>query len=269
MQRFEIVQTARGIAEEYRAQNLNLTLRQMYYQFVARGLIDNGQKSYKRIGAALTAARYDGSFPVEWIEDRGRDVGAGDFTRWDATVDTALDQAAAAMGHFPYWYLQMDRWVGQDTFVSVWVEKEVLSGVFDDPCTDLGVPLFACKGYPSVSALASWLDMADKVCGGDSWRDGAQENHESTASKAVVLYFGDHDPDGWEIPRSAERNLEKLGESDKGIIMFRRMLQEQLCIVEDGGDPMNVFRDPATNVCIELPNEAKGGDSGASRLRPG
>jgi len=40
------------------------------------------------------------------------------------------------------------------------------------------------------------------------------------------------------------------------------MLQEQLAIVEDGGDPMNVFRDPAQNVRVELPNETKGMDSG-------
>ena len=42
--------------------------------------------------------------------------------------------------------------------------------------------------------------------------------------------------------RVARRELEKLGESDKGIIMFRKMLNEQMDIVEDGGDPMNVFR---------------------------
>ena len=42
--------------------------------------------------------------------------------------------------------------------------------------------------------------------------------------------------------RVARRELEKLGESDKGIIMFRKMLNEQMDIVEDDGDPMNVFR---------------------------
>ena len=42
--------------------------------------------------------------------------------------------------------------------------------------------------------------------------------------------------------RVARRELEKLGESDKGIIMFRKMLNEQMDVVEDGGDPMNVFR---------------------------
>ena len=52
-----------------------------------------------------------------------------------------------------------------------------------------------------------------------------------------------------------DRGLERLGESDRGIILWRKLLKEQLQIVSDGGDPMNVFRDPERNVSIELPLE--------------
>ena len=38
--------------------------------------------------------------------------------------------------------------------------------------------------------------------------------------------------------------------------MYRRLLHEQMRIVEDGGDPMNVIRDPAKNVNIVTPYEA-------------
>ncbi len=65
----------------------------------------------------------------------------------------------------------------------------------------------------------------------------------------------------------AERHLERLGESDKGIILYRRLLKEQIRIVEDGGDPMNTFRNPAANVCIELPNESKGAAQGLKSVR--
>jgi 5,5'-dehydrodivanillate O-demethylase len=51
----------------------------------------------------------------------------------------------------------------------------------------------------------------------------------------------------------AHRELERLGESDKGIILFRRQLLQQMEMMRDGGEPtMNVFRDPAENECIEL-----------------
>jgi 5,5'-dehydrodivanillate O-demethylase len=53
----------------------------------------------------------------------------------------------------------------------------------------------------------------------------------------------------------ANRTLERLGTSDKGIIMFRQMLLEELAKLEKGQDPMCVFRDPATAEHIELPQE--------------
>jgi len=56
-----------------------------------------------------------------------------------------------------------------------------------------------------------------------------------------------------------QRNLENLGESDAGIILYRRLLNEQIKIVEDGGEPMNVFRDPAKNQCVTFPYEGQEG----------
>jgi hypothetical protein len=118
------------------------------------------------------------------------------------------------MESIPYWCIAMDRWHGQPVHVSVWVEKEALVGVFQEPCDELGVSWFACKGYPSVSALAGWLDKAREACGGQNGlRRGStnwMQNEVGKAARCVVLYFGDHDPDGLEIPRSCERNLDKL-----------------------------------------------------------
>ena len=42
----------------------------------------------------------------------------------------------------------------------------------------------------------------------------------------------------------ADRTREKLGQSDVGVIMYRKLLEEQMRLVEDGADPMNTFRDP-------------------------
>jgi 5,5'-dehydrodivanillate O-demethylase oxygenase subunit len=53
----------------------------------------------------------------------------------------------------------------------------------------------------------------------------------------------------------AERQLERLGESDKGIILYRRLLREQMATAEAGKDPMNVFRDPAQNTILHIPTE--------------
>jgi len=52
-----------------------------------------------------------------------------------------------------------------------------------------------------------------------------------------------------------DRSVEKLAETDRGLILYRKMLDEQIKIVEDGGDPMNTFRDPELNVRLDLPME--------------
>ena len=36
-----------------------------------------------------------------------------------------------------------------------------------------------------------------------------------------------------------------MGRSDKGIILYRKLLEDALQAVEEGVDPMNVFRDPS------------------------
>ena len=54
-----------------------------------------------------------------------------------------------------------------------------------------------------------------------------------------------------------DRTTERLGVSDVGLIMFRRMLDEQARIVEDGGEPMNVYRDPAENEIHIFPVERR------------
>lgn len=50
----------------------------------------------------------------------------------------------------------------------------------------------------------------------------------------------------------ADRSSENLGLSDKGVILYRRLLKEEIAKMEHGDDPMNVFRDAARNECIQL-----------------
>jgi len=64
-----------------------------------------------------------------------------------------------------------------------------------------------------------------------------------------------------------QRWRERLGQSDVGVIMYRRQLLEQMKIVEDGGDPMNTFRDPAINKSVMLPYDGME-DEGQSPAAP-
>ncbi len=55
-----------------------------------------------------------------------------------------------------------------------------------------------------------------------------------------------------------DRSLEVLGASDKGIVMYRRMLAEQIERVERGEDPtIAVVRDEAENSMITFKSSSR------------
>ncbi len=57
----------------------------------------------------------------------------------------------------------------------------------------------------------------------------------------------------WETQGAlTDRTREHLATSDRGVVMLRRLLKEQLDIVRSGGDPMGVIRDPEKNRIIDL-----------------
>jgi 5,5'-dehydrodivanillate O-demethylase len=68
----------------------------------------------------------------------------------------------------------------------------------------------------------------------------------------------------------AQRHLEKLGTTDEGVILYRKILQRELAKVARGEDPMGVIRDAAENDAIRIPverNKAHFTDGFASHVR--
>ncbi|HWO40846.1 MAG TPA: hypothetical protein VNO43_03485, partial [Candidatus Eisenbacteria bacterium] len=49
-----------------------------------------------------------------------------------------------------------------------------------------------------------------------------------------------------------DRTQEHLGASDEGVILFRKLLREQIERVQKGLDPIGVIRDPRKNQLIDL-----------------
>jgi 5,5'-dehydrodivanillate O-demethylase len=66
----------------------------------------------------------------------------------------------------------------------------------------------------------------------------------------------------------ADRSEEKLGLSDKGVILYRQLLKQEMEKSQRGEDPMNVFRDAATNAYIRLSLEDAKLNSGSFRPGP-
>ena len=55
----------------------------------------------------------------------------------------------------------------------------------------------------------------------------------------------------------ADRTLEHLGASDKGVAIYRRVLKREMKKIAQGIDPMGIVRDSQRNHRIDLPNEKK------------
>ena len=124
-----VVEQANDIIGTYLAQGFTLTLRQLFYQFVARALLENVFKEYKRLGTIIRNAR-DGGL-VDWnaIEDRTREVNT--HPSWDSPASRVRTVAA---------YYQEDLWNGQRYRPEVWIEKDALIGVIEAVCTEFRVP---------------------------------------------------------------------------------------------------------------------------------
>jgi hypothetical protein len=155
-----------------------MTLRQCYYQLVAGQIIKNNESQYNRLGRILADARRDGIIPWKWIEDRTRIPHS--VPMWDDREDFA----ERVLPQF-----RLDVWQTQDVYVECFLEKDALAGVFEPITNQYGVTLCVCRGYPS----ASFLD------------ESARRLNEY--NNTVVLYWGDHDPSGMDMPRSIRAGL--------------------------------------------------------------
>jgi hypothetical protein len=129
------IDQANAIIAEYQADGFALTTRQLYYQFVARGLIENTPREYTRLAWIVCVGRDGGLIDWDAIEDRTREVNT--HAAWDSPADIIEESASQ---------YQEDLWADQRYRPEVWVEKEALLGVIERVCTELRVPYFATRG---------------------------------------------------------------------------------------------------------------------------
>lgn len=174
----KIIQQADEICQDYANQGYVLTLRQLYYQFVARSIIPNKDSEYDKLGSIVNAARLAGLLDWDHIEDRTRNL-----TAWQhfESPQACVQQAAE--------HYHISLWEDQPCYVEVWVEKEALAGVVERAARKRDVPYFSCRGYVSQSEMKS---------AGERLRYHNQPR---------IIHLGDHDPSGIDMTRDIEDRL--------------------------------------------------------------
>jgi hypothetical protein len=177
-----MIDHANAIIAEYQASGFRLTLRQLYYQFVARGLFANTMKNYKLLGQTMVVARDSGESDWDAVEDRTRRVNS--FPAWSSPADFVRSEVE---------FYAEDLWAGQKFRPEVWVEKDALIGVIAAECERWRVPYFSTRGnVGQLPARDAGLRFADQL---------------GLALVPVVLHLADHDPSGINMTKDVERRI--------------------------------------------------------------
>ena len=206
-----IIQQSDRILREYALAGYSITLRGLYYQFIARDLfpeswIDreynrkngldpetkNTVKNYKRLGCLITDGRMAGLLDWEVLVDQGRSSSV--ISGWD-------DPAQIIESSADNFYI--NKWEDQPYHIEVMVEKDALSGILEPVCDRLQVGFSANKGYSSSSHL---------------YRVGQRMKEKifDQGKNCVVIYLGDHDPSGIDMTRDIDDRIRLFASANWG-----------------------------------------------------
>lgn len=173
----------RATLEELKAYK-PLTLRQVYYQLVGKGYIENKVSQYTMLSGLLKHARIDGYISWEDIEDRVRTY--HDLTGWEDSGEYIRGSLKQFLTGYRRDLLQT-----QVIYPEIWIEKDALASIFTRVASPYTIPVVVCRGFSSVSFL----------------NDYKQRLRYQGDKRPVLLYFGDFDPSGVEMLRAMEITL--------------------------------------------------------------
>ena len=186
-----------AIIGEYQDIGYSLSLRQLYYQLVARGIIPNTPNEYGKLSTLVTDGRRAGLIDWYAIEDRTR--GLWELITFKSPSEAIQDAARS------YALNLLD---GQAVYVECWMEKDAVKNIVTNICDEYQVPCFSCRGFASDSEMYLAAQRYKWKC--------------EQGKDIVILYVGDHDPSGLCMSKDIPRRLEMLsGLSDK--IDFQRI----------------------------------------------
>lgn len=173
----QLIDYMNSLIGEYQRAGYVMTVRQLYYQLVARDVIANTLADYKRVASIINDAKLAGLMDWDAITDRTRDfVGNSHWT----SPARIIRGAATSYGE--------DMWLDQPARVFVIIEKEALVGIAERVCREHDLPLMAARGYPSGSVLREFAENQVLPA-----LEAGQEIH--------ILHLGDHDPSGIDMTR--------------------------------------------------------------------
>jgi hypothetical protein len=144
----------------------------------------NDHKSYKAVCNLLTRARLAGLIPFDAIGDETRPV-----TTWDVHPNVSpFIRRAVRRFCTGYW---RDRMQGQPNHIEIVGEKLTVEGIVRPVAARFCIPYTIGRGYSSLPPRKAMYDRYRK----------------SGKTKLVMLFLGDHDPEGWDIATTFAKSM--------------------------------------------------------------
>jgi hypothetical protein len=176
-----------------------LTLRQVYYQLVSRGLIENRVSDYNMLSKLVKWMRIDERLPWSCLEDRVRSVSE---KRGFENIGEFITEELEYM----FQGYSRCRVQGQGKYLEIWVEKDALSRLFQDVAWPYCLRCVVCRGYQSISFLADFYKRAVRAI--------------ELGQSPIIHYYGDLDASGVQMLEATQETLEE--EMGLAGVTFRR-----------------------------------------------
>jgi len=203
---------------EYAAQGYDLTLRGLYYKFIARDLFPDDRKWIQRKRDKKWIRDPSGTKNAQpnykWLGDKVSDARLAGLISWDHIIDMTrrlsglrqYDTPEDAVVSLSSTY-HIDMWKNQPYYVEAWVEKDAMVNVLRPACNIWDVPYCSTRGYTSQSSCHEAAQRL--IAAGQLHEDGV-----------VILHLSDHDPSGIDMARDLQDRLKMFR---CGPIQFRRI----------------------------------------------
>jgi hypothetical protein len=163
------------------------------YLMEQAGYINKNQ--FDKVDNAVNKCRKEGLIPVDFVAEEDARAFAGVHVPTDGDVDYTLDWMLRDVLNGSK-YFTPDWWDGEDYYIQMLVEKIDLKTLFEPICLKYHIPVANSKGWSSILQRAEYARRFKEA--------------EERGLKCVLLYCGDHDPDGLRISDAIRKNLEQI-----------------------------------------------------------
>lgn len=182
----ELKSMAAGIGFKVSARGWCYLLEQAGY--ITKNEFDKAEK-------LINTCRRDGLLPVDFVAEEDARAFKGISKPTDGPVRAQLQWLVSQVLHGSSYYTP-DWWEGEDYYIQMLVEKIDLKTLFFPVCEQFHIPIANSKGWSSILQRAEYARRFKAA--------------ESKGLQCVLLYCGDHDPDGLLISETIRENLVQI-----------------------------------------------------------